>query len=263
MNTAEDWEQWRAARDATVRAPWGPLALTGTHWFDGELELPGLAGRWHVAGGQVRLTATAGDGVLVDDERLDGTVLVRNDLDARPTTVQIGDVRLVLIDREGVLAVRVFDPESPVLQSFERIDRYPFDQRWVRPAVFTPYDAERATRVAHVDGVERGLPLGGDVAIELDDGTARLAVEVDPETGGMQAVVGDATSGVATYRFRFLDLGAPDDDGRLTADLNRLRLPPCAFSEHFVCPFPPPGNRLHVALEAGERFPLWRKGFAR
>ncbi|MFJ2892032.1 DUF1684 domain-containing protein [Streptomyces sp. NPDC087305] len=30
-------------------------------------------------------------------------------------------------------------------------------------------------------------------------------------------------------------------------------LPPCAFAEHFICPFPPPGNTLGVAIEAGER----------
>ncbi len=261
MNATDDWERWSASRDAAVRAPWGPLALTGTHWFDGELELPDLAGRWHTADGEVWLTAAPGDGVLVDDEPLDGSVVVHSDLAERPTRVQVGDLRLWLIDREGALAVRVYDPRSPALQAFDGIDRYPFDERWVRPAVFTPYDAERITGVAHVDGVERGLLLGGEIAIDQDDGTARLAVEVDPETRGMQAVVADATSGVGTYRFRFLDLDAPDDDGRVTADLNRLRLPPCAFSEHFVCPYPPPGNRLSVAVEAGERLPLWRNGF--
>lgn len=262
LSAAQGWQRWRVARDRAVRAPWGPLALTGTHWFDSELTLPGLPGSWNAANGEVRLTARAGDGVLVDDEPLDGAVAVRSDVDERPTVVQVGQRRLVLIDREGVLAVRVYDPESPALQAFRGIDQYPFDERWVRPAVFTAYDAERTTRVPHVDGVERGLLLGGEVAVELDDGTARLAVEIDPETRAMQAVVSDATSGDGSYRFRFLDLDAPDDDGRVTADLNRLRLPPCAFSKHFVCPFPPPGNRLPVAIEAGERFPLWRNGSA-
>jgi len=36
-------------------------------------------------------------------------------------------------------------------------------------------------------------------------------------------------------------------------DLNRTQLPPCAFSDAFICPFPPPGNTLPFALEAGER----------
>lgn len=39
----------------------------------------------------------------------------------------------------------------------------------------------------------------------------------------------------------------------MTVDLNRAVLPPCAFADHFICPFPPPGNTLPVAVEAGER----------
>ncbi|MFF6992831.1 DUF1684 domain-containing protein [Streptomyces sp. NPDC010273] len=45
----------------------------------------------------------------------------------------------------------------------------------------------------------------------------------------------------------------PTPRGRTTVDFNRAVLPPCAFAEHFICPFPPPGNTLGVAIEAGER----------
>jgi uncharacterized protein (DUF1684 family) len=250
------WEHWRALRDGAVRSVRGPLALTGTHWFGEVLVLDGVPGRWEVADGRVRLSAVADDRVVVDGRTLDGTVDVRSDLADDVTDIRIGDVRLVLVDREGALAVRVYDPQSPVLQGFQGIDRFPFDERWVREAIFTPYDAERVVRLPHVDGVERGLPLGGEIAFDLDGSVIRLAVEVEPETGEMQAVVSDATSGDSTYRFRFLDLDAPDAEGRVVADLNRLRLPPCAFSDHFVCPFPPAGNRLDVPLEAGEKLPL-------
>lgn len=250
------WEHWRARRDQVVRSPAGPLALTGTHWFDDALELAGVPGRWEVAEGRVTLSGSAGDGVLVDGRPLDGSVVVRSELDGAPSDVRVGALRLVLIDREGALAVRVYDAKSPALQAFEGIDRFPFNERWVREATFTPYDGERVVRLEHVDGVERGLPLGGEVAFDLDGAAVRLAIEVDAGTGDLQAVLSDATSGRSTYPFRFLDLDAPDDDGRVVADLNRLRLPPCAFSDHFVCPFPPPGNRLDLALEAGEQLPL-------
>ncbi|MGW4548138.1 DUF1684 domain-containing protein [Streptomyces violaceorubidus] len=29
--------------------------------------------------------------------------------------------------------------------------------------------------------------------------------------------------------------------------------PPCALADHFVCPFPPPGNTLEAHVAAGER----------
>jgi uncharacterized protein len=247
------WRRWRESRLHALRAPYGSLALTGTFWFVDELALDGVPGTWQTVDDAVTLTATAGDGVLVDEHPLDGTVTVHSDVDPAPTTVVVGGVRLVLIDREGSMAVRVYDQASPASKAFQGIDAYPFDERWVRPARFTSYDAERTVRIAHVDGVERGLPLGGEIAFELDGRQVRLAVEVDPETREMQAVLSDATSGRTTYRFRFLDLPAPDADGSVIADLNRLRLPPCAFSPHFVCPFPPPGNRLDIALEAGEQ----------
>jgi hypothetical protein len=247
------WRRWRGARMRALRAPYGPLALTGTFWFVDELALDGVPGTWRAVDDAVELTAAAGDGVLVNGHPLDGAVTVRSDIEPEPTTVVVGRVRLVLIDREGSLAVRVYDQASAASEAFQGIDAYPFDERWVRPARFTPYEAERTVRIAHVDGVERGLPLGGELAFELDGEQVHLAVEVEPQTHELQAVLSDATSGQTTYRFRFLDLSAPAADGSVTADLNRLRLPPCAFSPHFVCPFPPPGNRLGLALEAGEQ----------
>lgn len=247
------WQSWRERRERAVRSVRGPLALTGTHWFDDVLVLEGLPGRWQAADGVVTLTASAADGVVVDGDVLDGSIAVRSDLDDAATDIRVGDVHLLLIDREGVLGVRVFDPNSTALQSFEGIDRFPFDERWVRPATFTPYEAERTVRIEHVDGVQRALPLGGEIRFELDGVTVLLAVEVEPSSGELQAVLSDATSGDTTYRFRFLDLDAPGDDGHVEADLNRLRLPPCAFSDHFVCPFPPPGNRLDIPLAVGEK----------
>ncbi|MFF5504504.1 DUF1684 domain-containing protein [Streptomyces roseolus] len=46
---------------------------------------------------------------------------------------------------------------------------------------------------------------------------------------------------------------APVGGGAVTADLDRALLPPRAFADHFICPFPPSGNTLDVAAEAGER----------
>jgi uncharacterized protein (DUF1684 family) len=71
--------------------------------------------------------------------------------------------------------------------------------------------------------------------------------------GSLWAVFADATSGDGTFRFRFLRPSAPDAEGRTSVDFNRAVLPPCAFTDHFLCPFPPPGNTLPVKIEAGER----------
>jgi uncharacterized protein (DUF1684 family) len=71
--------------------------------------------------------------------------------------------------------------------------------------------------------------------------------------GRLWAVFADVTSGAESYRFRFLYSAAPGADGSTTVDFHRAQLPPCAFVDHFICPFPPPGNRPRLAVEAGER----------
>ena len=106
--------------------------------------------------------------------------------------------------------------------------------------------------MANADGRERGLGLGGEVAFQLDGAEHTLQVAVEPD-GSLWAVFADATSGDSSYRFRFLRPEAPDADGKVRVDLNRALLPPCAFADHFICPFPPPGNSLGVAVPAGER----------
>ena len=72
----------------------------------------------------------------------------------------------------------------------------------------------------------------------------------------MSLIFGDTTNGDDTYGGgRFLSVPAPDADGTLWLDFNRAYNPPCAFSPYTTCPLPPPGNRLAVAVEAGERTP--------
>lgn len=85
-------------------------------------------------------------------------------------------------------------------------------------------------------------------ALDGQEFTLRVAVQGD---GSLWAVFADATSGDGSFRFRFLYPGAPDAEGRTTVDFNRAQLPPCAFADHFLCPFPPPGNTLPVAVAAG------------
>ncbi|GAA4347663.1 DUF1684 domain-containing protein [Angustibacter luteus] len=260
------WDDWRQARLDRLRGPSSPLALTGTHWFDDELTLDGVPGHW-VAGGSggsggVTLAASATDDVRVDGELLDGTAAIVSDLALTPSDVRAGPLRLRLIDRDGVLAVRVYDPAGPAASGFSGLDVFHFDPSWVLPARFEPFEATRQVVVPNADGVDRPLPLGGTVTFARHGTEINLQVEVDEETGEMQAVFADLTSRSPdpdrrAYRFRFVNFPPPDADGATVADLNQAFLPPCAFNEFFVCPFPPPGNTVDLAVEAGERAARW------
>jgi uncharacterized protein (DUF1684 family) len=77
--------------------------------------------------------------------------------------------------------------------------------------------------------------------------------------GGLYVPFADATSGSGTYGAgRYLldtvkgaDLGMDGD--RLVLDFNFAYNPSCAYDPRWVCPLPPPANRLPVEVRAGER----------
>ncbi|GAB3590425.1 DUF1684 domain-containing protein [Angustibacter peucedani] len=261
----QEHRAWHAARLARLVGPRGALALTGTHWLEDELVLDGVPGTWRAVEGssppRATLTAAARDSVVVDGAPLDGTVEVVSDLLGEPTPVVAGRLQLVLVDREGVLGVRVYDPDAHRRSGFDGVETFPYDPALERPATFEPYETEQVVPVDSVDGVRRTLPIGGVVAFELAGTTVRLAVERDPDDGVLQAVfrdrTGDRAAGGTAYPFRFLNFPPPDGESRTVADLNQVFLPPCAFSDHFVCPLPPPGNSLDVAVEGGEARVRW------
>ncbi|MET8408788.1 DUF1684 domain-containing protein [Streptomyces sp. NPDC005195] len=254
-DASEDWKQWHEHRIETVSAPYGPPALAGTHWLDGDPDgrLPDIPGRWTAEEEGVVLTAVPEDGLSVDDEPFTGEVRLVADVGpAAGARVRIGERRFVVLVREGVWGVRDFDPAAPARTAFKGIEATPYDPRWSVPGHFTPYGERRTVRVENADGRTRGLELGGILAFTLDDADLTLQVSVESD-GSLWAVFADATSGDSSYRFRFLRPAAPDAEGRTTVDFNRAVLPPCAFADHFVCPFPPPGNTLGAAVAAGER----------
>jgi uncharacterized protein (DUF1684 family) len=250
------WQRWHDHRVATVSAPYGPLALTGTHWLADvpEGRIPAVPGRWRTTGDGVVLTAAPEDGIRLDGAPLTGeAVLAADHLPPADARVTAGRRHLVVIRREGAWAVRVFDPDSAARRAFAGIEASPYDPDLVLPGSFRRYPEERTVQVENADGRERGFALGGELAFVHRGTRHTLQVAVDDADGTLWAVFGDATSGRSSYRFRFLRPGAPDGDGAVTVDLNRAVLPPCAFADHFVCPFPPPGNVLPFEVAAGER----------
>jgi uncharacterized protein (DUF1684 family) len=65
----------------------------------------------------------------------------------------------------------------------------------------------------------------------------------------------DQTTGSETYPAgRYLELH-PTSTGFYMVDFNRAFNPYCAYNNTYDCPFPPPSNRLKVAIRAGEKAP--------
>ncbi|MBT2477085.1 DUF1684 domain-containing protein [Streptomyces sp. ISL-94] len=250
------WHQWHEHRVATVSAPYGPLALTGTFWLAdySEGRIPAVPGQWRTIDGGVALTAAPEDSLHLDGEPFTGdAVLAADEGSPAHARLSAGRMRLVVIRREREWAVRVFDPAARTRRAFAGIEATPYDPAFVLPGRFRPYGEERTVQVENADGRARGLGLGGELSFPFEGVEHTLQVAVDEQDGSLWAVFGDATGGRSSYRFRFLKPGAPQRDGSITVDFNRAQLPPCAFADHFICPFPPPGNTLPFEVAAGER----------
>ncbi|MEU7602862.1 DUF1684 domain-containing protein [Streptomyces sp. NPDC041003] len=250
------WRAWHDGRATAVSAPYGPLALTGTYWLADypEGRIPAVPGLWRATDGGVALTATAEDALRLDGEPFTGdAVLAADGAPPAHSRLSAGEARLVVIRREGRWAVRVFDPASEARRAFAGVEATPYDPAFAPRGRFRPYPEDRRVQVENADGRARGLGLGGELTFPFQGAEHTLQVAVDEDDGSLWAVFGDATGGRSSYRFRFLKPGIPDAGGAITVDFNRSLLPPCAFADHFICPFPPPGNTLPFGVAAGER----------
>ena len=102
-------------------------------------------------------------------------------------------------------------------------------------------------------GPRYGEPNAGTLEFERDGRTWRLEAIGEPGRE-LFVIFGDRTSGHGSYPAgRYLDLPAPDAQGRVVIDFNHAYNPPCAFTPFATCPLPPPENRLDLAVEAGEK----------
>ncbi len=75
----------------------------------------------------------------------------------------------------------------------------------------------------------------------------------DPHDRSLFTPFTDETSGKETYGSgRYLDIEDTEGDDYVL-DFNLAYNPYCAYSENYVCPFPPRENRLPVRVPAGEK----------
>lgn len=241
------WQAWRHERAQAVTAPFGLAALVATHWLDSSWQTLGdLPGRW---------MADAGDVVGTEIPREftgDASGLEGGELRIRPGE-QIAGAGLQLrhMQRDGVIALRILDSQASGRLSLQGIDVFPADAAWRVPGRFVPAPTEQIVEITSVDGYVREQRIAGTVEFVVDG--HELALTVSGEPHALSAVFADATSGAESFHFRFLDLEPVASDGSIVVDFTRAYLPPCAFSDFYVCPLPLPGNRMPVAIRAGEK----------
>lgn len=237
-----DWNTWHSGREQAALEPFGIASVVATAWLDEEPRpVEGLPGLWSRQGDSVSgedLGSELGEATLIS---------------AADGQVKLGDIRVKALVRADQVAVRVFNADAPTRQSLRGIATFEPDQEWVLQGTFDVALQGQTVAITHVDGFESTPQVVGVVRAEVDSQEIGL-VAFAAEGGGLQITFADQTNGTTSQQFRFLTLPAPTADGAVMVDFNRAYLPPCAFTDHYLCPLPPAENRLKIAVTAGESF---------
>jgi len=149
-------------------------------------------------------------------------------------------------------------PQSPIPESeretFRGLPYYDYDPRFAKRGRIRALPEERYDVGTSDGGVIPFMRFG---AVDLDVGSLEV-FWLDAYSGGVFLPFRDATGGKTTYgggRYvldtaKSADLGAIGDE--LVFDFNFAYHPSCRYDPKWVCPLAPLGNRLQVAIEAGE-----------
>ncbi len=263
----EDLLAWRAQREAGLRGEYSWPALAGLAWLEeganpvgsapgSRVQLPPrfppFAGvlHWH---GAVELDPAPGAAWRLAEQPLTGrSPALRADSSGQPDLLYLDDLRLILIERAGRLAARLWDPQHPTRLSFPGCIWYPPVPELRLQARLEAYQPPKAVQVAQITGGEHTVQMHAALAFEIDGQTHRLDAERLPD-GRYYLMFKDSTAGKSTYGAgRFLTSEQPAGD-TVILDFNYAYSPPCAFTEFATCPLPVPQNILPIPIEAGEQ----------
>lgn len=243
--------QWRQQREAGLRRDGGWLTVTGLFWLrEGENRMGKGAGNdIELPDGPARAGAFELHRGRVTAKLAGGTRELRPDTD---DLVQVGRLRLYVIQRGDRFAIRMKDPDSQFLHEFHGLDYFPAREEYRLTARFTA--EPRKIPIANIVGQSELDDSPGYVVFSLHNRQFRLyPVLEEPGAKELFFIFRDETAGKETYgagRFLYTDL---PKDGLVVLDFNKAYNPPCAFTPYATCPLPPKENRIAARIEAGEK----------
>jgi len=261
-------EQRRAERVALLRAPTGWLSYTGSGRLrsgehrvgsaaDNDVQLP--AGPAHLGSlrvdpaGNVLFEAAAGVALRAHGRPFGAGRLDTDAAHGGETRLALGEQEFYVVRTGNLLGWRFRDPHARARGDFRGIDYFPIDPRWRVVAQWHPTPTPRKVVLLTSIGTPQPLALAGTAEFTLDGRRYRLQAMYDDDGKRLFFPFTDRTSGRESYggaRYLFV---APTQGERIVLDFNLAQNPPCAFTAHVVCPLAPVGNRLELAVTAGEK----------
>lgn len=257
MNAPADYltslEAWKARRLENLKAANGWLNIIGRYWLE-----PGSVTVGSAPDNDIVLSAgPAHVGTITQDDAgvrftpADGGETLQLKLDKKhPPQFRVGQLLLEVTTLNGENALRVRDTASAAPASFPGIDYFDAKPEWRIVADWVPSGQQVTVNTSH------DIPtdvVASHKAVFAHDGKQYelLATHGTPEAP--QFVIRDLTSRESTYPASRFVYGENVTDSNIVLDFNKAINPPCAFTEHAVCPLPPAENVLPFRIEAGEK----------
>jgi uncharacterized protein len=278
--TPDSWQRdlvaWREKRAANLQTPEGWLSLIGLEWLkegdnsvgsaaDNKIQIAKVPAHLGIVrlekDGKLQLLPASGGfpkELQVDGHPAQEQALLADDNPNR-SKLSLGDVTIIVINRDGRYGLRIKDAQAPTRVGFHGLRWYAPNPAYRVHAKWIPYNPPKMIDIPTILGTVSKLPAPGVAEFTIDGKVSRLEpVLEEPDSKELFFILRDTTSKTTTYGAgRFLYTELPDhglaQPGEIWLDFNQLVNPPCAFTPYATCPLPPTQNRLSVAIPAGEQ----------
>jgi uncharacterized protein (DUF1684 family) len=261
------FDKWKAELVEDLKENWLPLAglfwlKPGDNTFGTDSanamvlpanSAPARAGLFSLTGKEVTVKFVPGSTATIGGKPAT-TAKLDADVTGHPSVIELGTLRMHVIQRGERVGIRVKDLDSQAVKKYRGPEFYPLNPAFRVTAAWIPSDGKKMVDVPNVLGDVTPTPVAGEARFKIDGQDFALqALGGDPQRG-LFFIFKDLTSKDETYPpGRFLDTGAVVDN-TVVLDFNEAYNPPCAVTPYATCPLPPKENRLAVAIPAGEKY---------
>ncbi len=259
--------EWQSKMDAELRAEDGWLSLVGLFWLkkglntlgsspDCDIRLPKqapwLLGAIKLDGADATLQPDVGQTAEVNGVPVKTATTLRSDDEEQASIITLKTLRMVIVRQAGRVGLRLWD--NQLARELPPRNWFEVDERFCVKALYQAYPVPVKVEMPNVLGEMEIGYVQGYLSFKLDGKSYHLnATELDD--GRLYLQFSDLTNGAQTYPAgRYLYTECLLEDGRVVVDFNKAYNPPCAFRELAPCTFATSGNRLKVAIEAGELY---------
>lgn len=267
---ADDYQkeitEWQQNRIKELKAAKSPLNLVGyfglkegANTFGSgknndivfpEGKIPEYAGTFILKNGVVSLEVANNVPILSKGAKVENGIVYSS---TSYTPLEYGSLLWFVHKNSNELNIRLLDSKSKGQLAFKGVERFPVNNNLRLKAKFHPHSPSSSIAITTIFGKTSDRPSAGLISFTVDGKEYALEALGAASDQRLFIVFSDKTGDKDSYRFRFLNTEAPDENGFVVLDFNKATNPNCAFSSIAPCPLPPKQNILPIAIKAGEK----------